>query len=70
MVYTDKYEMKITVTCKITHSEIDKCWYVEAPGFYDGILTDGTSLDNAKEMASEAISGLIETYLEHNMSLS
>ena len=62
--------MRTTVSCKITYSETDKCWYVEAPGFYDGVLTDGTSLDHAKEMASEAVSGLIETYLEHNMPFS
>jgi len=62
--------MKTTIPCKITYSEDDKCWYVEAPGFYDGILTYGTNLENAKEMASEAVSGLIETYLEHNISFS
>ena len=62
--------MKTTIPCKITYSEKDKCWYVEAPGFYDGILTDGTTLEYAKEMASEAVSGLLETYLEHNISFS
>jgi antitoxin HicB len=59
--------MKITLPCKITYSEGDKCWYVEAPGFYDGIMTDGATLEEAKEMACEAASGLIETYLEHNI---
>jgi len=62
--------MNTAVSCKITYSESDKCWYVEAPGFYDGIMTDGTSLEHAKKMASEAVCGLIETYLEHNIPFS
>jgi len=62
--------MKTAVPCKITYSEADKCWYVEAPGFYDGIMTDGATLEHAKEMASEAVCGLIETYLEHNIAFS
>jgi len=62
--------MSTAVSCKITHSEQDNCWYVEAPGFYDGVLTDGTSLEHAKEMAAEAICGLVETYLEHNVPFS
>jgi antitoxin HicB len=62
--------MKTTVPCKITYSETDKCWYVEAPGFYDGVMTDGTTLEHAKEMASEAVSGLIESYLEHDIPFS
>jgi len=62
--------MKTTVPCKITYSKEDKCWYVEAPGFYDGIMTDGTTLEYAKEMASEAVSGIIETYLEHSIPFS
>ena len=62
--------MKITIPCKITYSGDDKCWYVEAPGFYEGILTDGKTLEHAKEMASEAVSGLIETYTEQNISYS
>jgi len=40
---------------------------VEAPGFYDGVLTDGTTLEHAKEMAGEAVRGLVETYLEHDI---
>ena len=62
--------MKTTVSCKIIYSEEDKCWYVEAPGFYDGIMTHGNSLEHAKEMASEAVSGLFETYLEHGIPFS
>ncbi|MDR2922985.1 MAG: type II toxin-antitoxin system HicB family antitoxin [Treponema sp.] len=62
--------MKTTVPCKITYSEEDKCWYVESPGFYDGIMTDGPTLEQAKEMAAEAVCGLIETYLEHNIPFS
>jgi antitoxin HicB len=59
--------MKITIPCKITYSAEDKCWYVEAPGFYDGIMTDGDTLEEAKEMASEAISGLIGSYIDNNI---
>jgi predicted RNase H-like HicB family nuclease len=62
--------MKITVPCKITFSAEDKCWYVEAPGFYSGILTDGGSLEEAKEMASEAVSGIIASYLKHGERFS
>jgi antitoxin HicB len=43
---------------------------VEAPGFYDGIMTDGATLEEAQEMASEAVSGLIESYLDHNISFT
>jgi len=62
--------MKTVIPCKITYSEEDQCWYVEAPGFYDGIMTYGTTLEHAKEMASEAASGLIKTYIEQNIPFS
>jgi antitoxin HicB len=57
--------MKTVIPCKITYSKPDKCWYVESPGFYDGYLTYGSTLDKAKAMAAEAVSGLLESYLEH-----
>ncbi|MDR0311469.1 MAG: helix-turn-helix transcriptional regulator [Acidobacteriota bacterium] len=57
--------MKTTVSCKISWSEKDKCWYVESPGFYDGVITDGDTLEDAKNAAAEAVAGLIESYLEH-----
>ncbi|MDR1306299.1 MAG: type II toxin-antitoxin system HicB family antitoxin [Treponema sp.] len=57
--------MKKTVPCKITYSDEDKCWYVESPGFRNGIMTYGNTLEEAKDMASEAVSGLIESYLDH-----
>ncbi|MHC6202978.1 hypothetical protein ACYULU_07270 [Breznakiellaceae bacterium SP9] len=57
--------MKTAIPCKITYSETDKYWYVEAPGFYRGIMTDGETLAEAKAMAAEAVAGLLETYLEH-----
>jgi len=57
--------MKTVIPCKIEYSKSDKCWYVKSPGFYDGCLTYGKSLDEAKVMAAEAISGLLESYLEH-----
>ncbi|MDR1215771.1 MAG: helix-turn-helix domain-containing protein [Treponema sp.] len=62
--------MKITVPCKITFSPTDKCWYVESPGLYNGILTDGDTLEQAKEMASEAVSGIIAVNLKHDISFS
>ena len=62
--------MKTVIPCKIMYCEADKCWYVEAPGFYDGIMTHGATLEHAKEMASEAASGIIETCLERNMSFT
>ena len=57
--------MKTTIPCKITYSKEDDCWYVESPGFYDGILTYGVTLEDAKNMAYEAVSGLLASYLEH-----
>jgi antitoxin HicB len=57
--------MKTMIPCKISYSDQDKCWYVESPGFYSGILTYGNTLDEAKQMAAEAVSGLLESYLEH-----
>jgi antitoxin HicB len=57
--------MKTTVSCKISYSESDDCWYVESPGFYNGIMTCGKTLEEAKAMAAEAICGLLESYLEH-----
>ena len=57
--------MRTVIPCRIKYSKSDKCWYVESPGFYEGIITYGNSLDDAKVMAAEAISGLLESYLEH-----
>jgi antitoxin HicB len=57
--------MKTAIPCKITHSKSDKCWYVESPGFYEGYITYGNTLEEAKTMAAEALSGLLESYLEH-----
>jgi len=61
--------MKTVIPCKITYSKADKCWYVESSGFYDGYLTYGNSLEEAKNMAKEAVSGLLESYLEHGDNL-
>jgi antitoxin HicB len=57
--------MKTTIPCKIVYSKKDDCWYVESPGFYDGILTYGATLEEAKAMAAEAVSGVLASYLEH-----
>ena len=57
--------MKTVIPCRINYSKSDKCWYVESPGFYEGYITYGDSLDEARAMASEAIAGLLESYLEH-----
>jgi antitoxin HicB len=57
--------MKTIIPCKIIYSEKDNCWYVESPEFYSGILTYGDTLEHAKKMAIEAVSGLLESYLEH-----
>jgi antitoxin HicB len=62
--------MRTAIPCKITYSKTDKCWYVESPGFYDGIMTDGETLDEAKAMAAEAVTGLLETYLEHEFTFT
>jgi antitoxin HicB len=62
--------MKTTIPCKITFSKNDKCWYVESPGFYEGIMTYGDTLEEAKKMAAEAASGLLETYLEHDFAFT
>ena len=57
--------MKTIIPCKIVYSKSDKCWYVESPGFYDGYMTYGSTLEEAIAMAVEAVSGLLESYLEH-----
>ena len=57
--------MKTVIPCKIVYSKSDKCWYVESPGFYEGYLTYGNTLEAAKNSAAEAVSGLLESYLEH-----
>jgi antitoxin HicB len=62
--------MRTTIPCKITHSKEDACWYVESPGFYDGIMTYGNTLEETKKMAAEAVSGLLETYLEHDFNFT
>ena len=62
--------MKTVIPCKISFSKSDKCWYVESPGFYDGYITYGDSLDEAKSMAAEAVTGLLESYLEHGDKFS
>jgi antitoxin HicB len=56
--------MKTVIPCKITYSAEDSCWYVESlPGLYSGLMTYGDSLEQAKEMASEALTGLLETFI-------
>jgi predicted RNase H-like HicB family nuclease len=62
--------MKTLIPCKIIYSKKDMCWYVESPGFYDGIMTSGETLEKAKAMAAEAVSGLLETYLEHGIAFT
>ena len=57
--------MKTTIPCKIIYSKSDRCWYVKSPGFYEGYMTSGNTLEEAKAMAVEAVSGLLESYLEH-----
>jgi len=57
--------MKTVIPCKIIYSKSDKCWYVESPGFYEGYITYGNTLEEARTMAAEAVSGLLESYLEH-----
>ncbi|HOV38261.1 MAG TPA: type II toxin-antitoxin system HicB family antitoxin [Spirochaetales bacterium] len=52
------------IPCKIIYNTDDSVWYVEAPDIYEGILTYGNSLEEAKEMAQDALSGLIATYME------
>ena len=57
--------MKTVIPCKIVYSRFDKCWYVESPGLYEGYMTYGSNLEEAKAMATEAVSALLESYLEH-----
>ena len=62
--------MRSVVPCKISFSKADSCWYVESPGFYEGYMTSGSTLEEAKNMAAEAVSGLLESYLEHGDKFS
>ncbi len=61
--------MKIIIPCKITFSKTDKCWYVEAPGVYSGLVTYGETLEHAKEMASEALTGVLESFLDRGQPI-
>ena len=57
--------MKTVIPCRVKYSKPDNCWYVDSPGFYEGIMTYGNTFEEAKTMAAEAVAGLLETYLEH-----
>jgi antitoxin HicB len=57
--------MKTIIPCRIKFLKSDKCWYVESPEFYEGIITYGKTLEEARLMAAAAVSGLLETYLDH-----
>jgi predicted RNase H-like HicB family nuclease/DNA-binding XRE family transcriptional regulator len=62
--------MKLAIPCKIYHSDEDSTWYVEStPGLYSGLLTYGDSLEHAKEMASEALTGLLLSFLDHDQKI-
>jgi hypothetical protein len=58
--------MKTTIPCKITYSKQDNCWYVESPGFYDGILTYGSTIDPGLAFAL----WLRNARISHNMTLA
>jgi predicted RNase H-like HicB family nuclease/DNA-binding XRE family transcriptional regulator len=62
--------MNTTIPCRIYYSNEDSVWYVEAPGFYEGIMTYGTTLEEAQAMASDAISGLIESFIDRQIPLT
>ena len=62
--------MKTVIPCRIIYSKSDKCWYAESPGLYEGYMTYGNTLEETKAMAAEAVSGLLESYLEHGDKFS
>jgi antitoxin HicB len=62
--------MRLSIPCKITYSAEDECWYVEStPGLYAGLMTYGDSLEHAKEMAAEALTGLLETLMDEGREI-
>ncbi len=61
--------MKHIIPCKISYSDEDDYWYVEAPSVYSDILTGGNTLEHAKMMASEALTGILEEYLQDNKEI-
>lgn len=56
--------MRTVIPCRITYSKEDAVWYVEFPDLYEGIATYGETLEEAKNRASDAVSGLLEAYLD------
>lgn len=50
----------IEYPAKIKHSKADNCYLVEFPDL-PGCLTYGDTLDEAREMAAEALSGYLES---------
>ena len=56
--------MKTVIPCRITYSKEDAVWYAEIPDLYEGVATYGKTLEEAKAMASEAVSGLLESYID------
>jgi antitoxin HicB len=62
--------VKLAIPCKITHSSEDDTWYVEAaPGIYSGFMTNGDTLEFAKKMASEALTGLLLSFFDHGTEI-
>jgi antitoxin HicB len=59
----------MSIACSILYSEEDRVWNVESPDLYDGIITYGESLDEAKAMAAEALTGLLEVMIEFDEEL-
>ncbi|GAB4221952.1 MAG: hypothetical protein Kow009_13530 [Spirochaetales bacterium] len=48
----------------LSYDPMDQVWYVEAPDFYEGILTFGNSIEDAKRMAVDALTGLMEAWID------
>ncbi|MEI6874156.1 MAG: type II toxin-antitoxin system HicB family antitoxin [Spirochaetota bacterium] len=61
--------MKMAVPCSITYSAEDAVWYVESPDMYSGLITYGETLDEAKAMAADALTGLIEVMIDYDEEL-
>ncbi|MFA6506270.1 MAG: type II toxin-antitoxin system HicB family antitoxin [Treponemataceae bacterium] len=61
--------MKTIIPCKITFSEADEVWYVEAPDLYSGPITYGETIELAKAMAVDALTGLLESYIDEGKKI-
>ncbi|MBF0565961.1 MAG: type II toxin-antitoxin system HicB family antitoxin [Nitrospirae bacterium] len=64
-----RFEMNINHPAVIKYVEDDMSFLVEFPDLH-GCLTEGTTLEEAKDNAKEALTGYLESIFERNLPLT